>query len=235
MNIVVIIPTYNEIENIDLVINKLKSIDKKLRLIIVDDSSADGTALKAKEIAKKSDKGFIKVIQRNRKMGLGTAYIRGFTEALKSNAQIVIQMDADLSHPPHKLDDFINILKNYDVVIGSRYISGGGIDPKCGILRILLSKFSNFLIRKILGVKIIDVTSGFKAYRREVLEKIQLDKFLSSGFIFQSEIIFECYRENFKMKEIPYFFESRNFGESKLSFGVIFEALIKLILIRLKK
>jgi dolichol-phosphate mannosyltransferase len=233
--IVVVIPTYNEVENIGIIINKLNLLELNLGFIIVDDSSPDGTADKAIEISRLLDGTFFRVIRRERKSGIAKAYIQGFTEAINSGADIIIQMDADLSHPPEKIKDLVIELNEFDVVIASRYISEGGTDKEYGIFRLLLSKYSNFFIRIFLGIKVFDITSGYKGYKSEVLKQIDFKKIISTGYIFQSEMIFECNKKNFKMKEIPYVFRSRNFGNSKLTIKIIIEAVYKLFLISLKK
>ena len=182
--IIVVIPTYNEVENIGIIINELNLLELNLGFIIVDDSSPDGTADKAIEISRLLDGTFFRVIRRERKSGIAKAYIQGFTEAINSGADIIIQMDADLSHPPEKIKDLVIELNEFDVVIASRYIPDGGTDKEYGIFRLLLSKYSNFFIRVFLGIKVFDITSGYKGYKSAVLKQIDFKKLYRQDIFF---------------------------------------------------
>ena len=176
-NVAVIVPTYNEAENIPALSRRLSALDiENLRLIIVDDNSPDGTADVAKSVESEF-KGSIDVISRESKQGLGTAYIAGFSHALDQDADFIIQMDADLSHSPEYIPAFLEELSDNDVVVGSRYIKGGGVDKSWTLKRRLLSSWGNIFIRSITGVKVKDVTSGFKAYRRDALGKLDFSSF----------------------------------------------------------
>ena len=230
----VIIPSYNRANVIGRAINSvLNQTFRNFELLIIDDGSSDGTCSKLQKMASDST-DYFKIIQRGRKMGIGSAYVEGFIAALQSEAQYIVQMDADLSHPPERVKNLVKGLIHADVVSGSRYIDGGMMDSRCGFSRALTSKFGNYFIRKLLGLKIRDVTSGFKAYKRFVVQTINLREFRIKGFGFQVEMAYKCSRRGHTIVEIPYVFEKRNAGRSKFSVGIIFEALVKLVLLRIR-
>ncbi len=233
VEIAVVIPTYNEAENIDTITQQLLQLGiPRLGIIIIDDGSPDGTGEIADRLAEQHARRFI-VVHRVGKQGLGTAYIRGFAAALKTNARIIVQMDCDLSHPTAELPLMLAALKNADIVVGSRYAKDGGVDPEWSMKRVLLSKWANVGIRFILGLKVHDATSGFKAYRRTALEAIDLDRLKLSGFGFQAEVAYRAQQQPLRISEHPYLFMERTAGKSKMSIGIAIEAFWRLTLLRL--
>ena len=231
---VIVIPTYNEADNLPLIVKDISSLGiSNVGFIIVDDGSPDGTGIVADKLSDKFQ-GFFKVIHRKEKMGLGTAYVEGFMCALENKAKKIIQMDADFSHPPKELLSMNNLLDTKDIVVGSRYIDGGGVDPNWSLLRKSISSFGNFGIRLLMGLEVRDVTSGFKGYNSRVFEKVILSKLKLKGFGFQAEVGYWCLRENLMIAEQPYIFIDSKLGMSKMSFGIIIEALFKLLLIRIR-
>jgi dolichol-phosphate mannosyltransferase len=232
MNAIVIIPTYNEAENIHRLVSSLLSLNiPYLSLLIVDDNSPDGTGTLAESLAKKHD-GLVRVIHRKSKLGLGTAYIEGFQQAIKLGADVVVEMDADFSHNPKYIPIMLEQILEYDIVVASRYTSGGQADTNWGILRILLSRLGNIYASLITGVKVKDSTSGFKAIRTSVIESLHFDSFTCNGFAFQVEMAYKCERKGFRILEIPIMFTDRENGSSKINSKIIIEALIKIPLMR---
>jgi dolichol-phosphate mannosyltransferase len=230
----VIIPTYNEKENIEKIILKVFSLAKKFDILIVDDGSPDGTASIVKNIQFKfPDSLYIE--ERTGKLGLGTAYIHGFKWALKNNYDYIFEMDADFSHNP---DDLIKLLdacslSNGDVSIGSRYINGVNI-VNWPMSRLLMSFFASKYVKIITGMPIQDSTAGFKCYKKEVLQKINLDKIQFVGYAFQIEMKFTAWKYGFKIIEVPVIFTDRQEGDSKMSSGIFFEAFIGVIQMKIK-
>ena len=222
MKILIISPTYNEEKNISELIDKKFKLKISINLLIIDDNSPDGTADIVKHAMKTNEN--IHLIERENKLGLGTAYCRGFEYALKNNYDCVVQMDADLSHNP---DDIINLIKyyeNYDLIIGSRYSNGVNV-LNWPMSRLLLSYFANCYARYLTMVPIMDLTGGFKCFKRKVLEAIDLTKIRSEGYSFQIEMNFLAYNKGFKLKEIPITFTDRTVGESKMNINIIYEAI----------
>ncbi|MBK50191.1 MAG: polyprenol monophosphomannose synthase [SAR202 cluster bacterium] len=230
----VIIPTYNEAGNLPVLIKNIfdQSI-QNLHLLIIDDSSPDGTAIIANQLAKEYP-GKIELIQREAKLGLGSAYKIGYQKAIASDVDIVVQMDADLSHSPQYIPEFLKQLDNADIVIGSRYIEGGKVDRDWNLLRKMISKLGVISIRIVTGLKIKDVTSGFKAYKIEVLKALNLEGLKCDGFGFQAEMIHSCAQSGYLIKEHPIYFRDRTKGKSKMSIQIILEAIKYLTLIRFK-
>ena len=230
----VIIPTYNEKENIEKIILKVFSLAKKFDILIVDDGSPDGTASIVKNIQFKfPDSLYIQ--ERTGKLGLGTAYIHGFKWALKNNYDYIFEMDADFSHNP---DDLIKLLdacslSNGDVSIGSRYINGVNI-VNWPMSRLLMSFFASKYVKIITGMPVQDSTAGFKCYKKEVLQKINLDKIQFVGYAFQIEMKFTAWKYGFKIIEVPVIFTDRQEGNSKMSSGIFFEAFIGVIQMKIK-
>lgn len=222
---IVIIPTYNEKENIENIIRKVFSFEKEFHVLIVDDGSPDGTANIVKTLQKEfAEKLFM--IEREGKLGLGTAYITAFHWALKRNYKFIIEMDADFSHPPHDLLNLYDAVKNKgaDVAVGSRYIKGISV-VNWPLGRILISYFASMYVRTILGVNIQDTTAGFVCYKREVLENIGIDEIKMKGYGFQIEMKFRSSVLGYKIKEVPIIFTDRTEGSSKMSGGIFSEAL----------
>ena len=218
---VVVVPTYNERENIEELIEKTLSTSPDIDILIVDDNSPDGTGEIAEKIAKENPR--VKVLHRPGKMGLGSAYVEGFKWALKENYDFVMEMDADFSHNPEDIPRFIEKIKEYDLVIGSRYTDGVSV-VNWPISRLLLSYFANIYARTVTGVPIMDLTGGFKCFRREVLESINLDTIMSDGYAFQIEMNYRAYKKGFRITEIPIIFIERRAGSSKMSKKIVWEA-----------
>ena len=234
MKTIVVIPTYNEAENLPALFDALFALQLPgLELLIVDDNSPDGTAELAHRLGQERGGG-VRVLRRPRKEGLGPAYVAGFEEALRLGAEAVVQMDADMSHPPEVLPELLNALERYDVVVASRYIPGGGASEDWGVLRRLISLGGDFYVRLITGLKVKDTKSGFKAYRRESLQALPLRSIRSRGYIFQAEALYLCQRLGLTMTEIPYTFEERAAGRSKMSLGIMVEGLWRALQMRLR-
>jgi len=233
-SICVVIPTYNEGHNIPRLIARLEALGiSDLTILLVDDNSPDGTADLAESMGKDSDI-CVCILRRTAKSGLGTAYIKGFHWALERDFNMVIQMDADLSHAPECIPKMLQLLDRYQVVVGSRYIANGSVDKHWHWARKFLSWMGNYGIRKIAGLNVNDVTSGFKAYRRSALSCIDFDLVRCRGFGFQSEIAYICQLMNFKIVELPITFSDRQLGNSKMSLGIVTEAIVKIIRMRVK-
>lgn len=228
MNILVVTPTYNEVENIKKLIPILLSLREDIHVLVVDDNSPDGTGDYVEKLSTENQRVF--VIKRAGKMGLGSAYIAGFRWALRHplHFQYIIQMDADFSHDPMKITEFITELEHYDVIVGSRYLNGVSV-VNWPLKRLMLSYFANWYARTFTGVKIKDCTGGFRAYRREVLEIIPLHYITSDGYAFQIEMNYYCQKIGCTMKEIPIIFVDRHSGTSKLSRKIVYEAIIKVL------
>jgi dolichol-phosphate mannosyltransferase len=234
MTTIVVIPTYNEADNIAAMAKELFALDvEDLQILIVDDGSPDGTGAIADDLAEKIYPDRFQVIHRTGKLGLGTAYVAGFTWALQHNADYVVQMDADFSHSPSYIPEMLKEITNYDVVVGSRYVGGGQLDERWSWWRWLLSWWANSIwTRGILGVHTKDATAGFKCWRASALETIGLKRINSNGYVFQVEMAFISEKLNFRIKEIPIYFEDRRIGQSKMSVPVKIEAALRVFEIR---
>ena len=231
---IVIIPTYNEIENIEAIIKAVFSQDKVFHILVVDDNSPDSTATKVRELQDEfKDKLFL--LHRENKTGLGTAYIAGFKWCLDKNYQYIFEMDADFSHDPNDLIKLYNAchLEQADLAIGSRYINGVNV-VNWPMSRILLSYFASKYVRFVTRMKIEDTTAGFVCYKRVVLETINLDKIEFVGYAFQIEMKFKAYLKKFHIVEVPVIFTDRKRGKSKMSGGIISEAIFGVIKMKLK-
>ena len=231
---IVIIPTYNEIENIEAIINAVFSQEKSFDILVVDDNSPDLTGLKVKELQNKfSNRLFLE--EREGKSGLGTAYIHGFKWCLTNNYSYIFEMDADFSHNPKDLIRLYNTchLEGADLAIGSRYVKGVNV-VNWPMSRVLLSYLASKYVRIITGMKIHDTTAGFVCYKRHVLESLDLDKINFTGYAFQIEMKFKAYCKKLKIVEIPVIFTDRVRGESKLSSGIISEAIFGVISMKCK-
>ncbi|MCY4545596.1 MAG: polyprenol monophosphomannose synthase [Gemmatimonadetes bacterium] len=222
MKSLIIVPTYNELENIRRLLPELMALGPDIRVLVVDDNSPDGTGKLADELAAENER--ISVLHRPGKLGLGSAYVAGFKYAIQQDVDCVFEMDADFSHDPAMIPRFIEEIASCDVVIGSRYISGINV-VNWPMSRLLLSYFANIYTRLVTGMTIRDTTSGYKCFRREVLEHIELDEVRSDGYAFQIEVNFRCWRKGYRLREIPIIFVDRRSGTSKLSQGVINEAV----------
>ncbi|NIN00125.1 MAG: glycosyltransferase [candidate division Zixibacteria bacterium] len=222
MKSLVIIPTYNERENIERIVPLVLERDPSIHVLIVDDNSPDGTGEIADRMAKENDRIF--VIHRQNKSGLGTAYITGFKFALERDFNYVFEMDCDFSHDPKYIPDFLQAIKEQDLVLGSRYIRGVNV-INWPMSRLLLSYYANVYSRIVTGLPVRDATGGFKCFRREVLEAIDLEKVRSNGYSFQIEMSFRAWKKGFRIKEIPIVFEDRRVGQSKMSKKIVREAV----------
>ncbi len=234
-NGIVIIPTYNEIENIESIIRAVFSIHKPFHILIVDDNSPDKTAEKVMELQKEFPNQLF-LGRRDKKLGLGTAYVHGFKWALKNNYNFIFEMDADFSHNPLDLEKLYDACHSNgaDLAIGSRYVTGVNV-VNWPLSRVLLSYFASVYVRMITGMKIMDATAGFICYKREVLEKIDLDKIKFIGYAFQIEMKYRAFAKNFNIQEIPVIFTDRTKGQSKMSGSIIKEAIFGVITLRIRK
>ena len=219
----VIVPTYNEKENIERLIAAVLAQDERLELLIVDDNSPDGTGDIVDRIAASNPR--VHVLHRAGKLGLGTAYVAGFKWALQRDYANVMEMDADFSHDPGHLPTFLTEVQNADLVLGSRYRFGKVTVVNWPIARLFLSYFANIYARIVTGLPLYDSTGGFKIYRRKVLEAIELDEVRSNGYAFQIEMSFRAWKRGFKIIEIPIVFTDRSEGQSKMSKQIVREAV----------
>lgn len=222
MKTIVIIPTYNEKDNIGKIIPQVLQLNPDIEVLVIDDNSPDGTAKIVEEL--KTTNSRIKLIRREKKAGLGTAYITGFHYALENGYDYIFEMDSDFSHDPAYIPDFLKAIQEADLVLGSRYIKGVNV-VNWPITRLLLSFYANVYARWVTGLPVKDSTGGFKCFKREVLEKIGLDNIHSNGYAFQIEMSFRAWKKGFKIKEIPIVFVDRRVGESKMSKKIIREAV----------
>ncbi|NMA12638.1 MAG: polyprenol monophosphomannose synthase [Chloroflexi bacterium] len=227
MKTTIVIPTYNEVENLPLLFERIFALElEDLSILIVDDNSPDGTGQLAEDLSAQYG-GRIKVLHRAGKLGLGTAYNEGFRIALADGAEAIGQMDADFSHPIDKVPLLIGLLDNCDLAIGSRYVPGGKLDESWPFYRKWLSGFGNFYARTILNLPIRDVTGGFKFWRAETLRAMPLDKIKANGYMFQVEMNYVASKLGFSMKEIPIYFQERTKGKSKMNFAIQREAAVR--------
>lgn len=217
----VIIPTYNESDNIPPLVAQILELPIDAHLIIVDDNSPDGTGALVDTMAAKDPR--VQCVHRPAKLGLGTAHIAGMRQAMALNLDPIVTMDADFSHQPHYIPNLINGLDRFDVMIGSRYVPGGGVERRTWKLR-LVSWGANFFARLVLNLKARDCTSGFRAYHRTVLESMDLDRIFSNGYSFLIELLFLCQTLGWKIGEIPIIYEDRRVGTSKISRAEIYKA-----------
>lgn len=231
---IVIIPTYNEIENIERIIHTVFQLPSQFHVLIVDDNSPDGTFQKVAELQQQyAGKLFLEV--RNKKSGLGTAYVHGFKWALTHNYPFIYEMDADFSHNPNDLEKLYLACQNgADVAIGSRYSKGVNV-VNWPLSRVLMSYFASVYVKFITGMQIHDATAGFICYKRKVLETINIDKIKFVGYAFQIEMKYRAYVHKFKIEEVPIIFTDRTLGESKMSGAIIREAVIGVIMLRIRK
>ncbi len=233
--VAVVVPTYNEAENLPILASRLFALDiPDCVLIVVDDGSPDGTGDVVLQLGNEYA-GRVELIQRGSKQGLGTAYLDGLAHALDTGADYIVHMDADLSHAPEYIPGFLKELRAADVVVGSRYVDGGGSEEEWGLKRRALSMIGNTGIRVVTGIRTRDVTSGFKGFRRDVLASLDMTEFRCRGFAFLPEETSACQRLGYSVVEHPIVFAQRASGESKLSAAIIIEALWRLLPLRFTK
>jgi dolichol-phosphate mannosyltransferase len=227
MKITLVLPTYNEAENLPKLIPILMDLPlPDLKVLVVDDNSPDGTAEIAEGLAKRYS-GRIEVLHRTGQRGLGRAYVFGFDHALKGDTNAIAQMDCDFSHPPEKLPELVAKLADCDLALGSRYITGGGVDQRWPLWRKALSRWGNFYARSILGLPIRDVTGAFRVWRRDMLERIPYQQVVSNGYVFLVEILYLARLHGCRFGEVPIYFADRQWGQSKMNFNNQLEAALR--------
>lgn len=231
----IILPTYNERENLERFVSALLEVFKTNsldgRIIVVDDGSPDGTGEIADELAARLEN--LSVIHRSRKEGIGPAYVAGFKQALTTDTQFIFEMDSDFSHDPANVPRMLKAVGGADLVLGSRYVPGGGV-KNWGLLRRIISRWGGIYARLVLGVPVNDLTGGFKCFRRKVLESLDLDSVSSHGYGFQIELTFKAIKKGFRVKEIPITFSDRALGQSKMSKRIVLEAAVMVWKLRLR-
>jgi dolichol-phosphate mannosyltransferase len=225
----VVLPTYDERENLDAIVAAILAATPDLDVLVVDDNSPDGTGALADALAAKDPR--VRVLHRERKQGLGRAYLHGFSVALEAGYGRILEMDADFSHAPDRLPSLLAASREADVVLGSRYVAGGGT-VNWGLGRKILSRGGSLYARSILGLRVRDLTGGFKCFRREVLEALDLPTVQSTGYAFQIELTYRAVRRGFKVIEVPITFADRRVGNSKMSRKIVLEAFWKVWRIR---
>ena len=232
---IVIIPTYNEIENVESIVRAVFSLHKSFHVLIIDDNSPDQTAKKVIELQKEFPTQLF-LEQRAKKSGLGTAYVHGFKWALQKDYEFIYEMDADFSHNPNDLEKLYIAchFDTADLAIGSRYVTGVNV-VNWPLSRVLLSYFASVYVRMITGMKIMDATAGFICYKRQVLESINLDKIKFIGYAFQIEMKYRIFAKGFNIQEVPVIFTDRTKGQSKMSGSIIKEAVFGVLSLRIKK
>jgi dolichol-phosphate mannosyltransferase len=232
MKALIVIPTLNERENIEQLLPAIFNLQDGIHVLIVDDNSSDGTGELAEQFAQETGK--VHVLHRPDRMGLGSAYIDGFKYALKNtDAKYVFEMDADFSHDPKFVPDFLEAIENADLVIGSRYLKGISI-VNWPLNRLIISKIGNWYASTITGLPLTDVTAGYKCFRRELLEQLDLDDLHSNGYSFQIEMNYSVWKKGFRIKEIPIVFVDRTIGESKITYGIVWEAIWRVWALKFK-
>ncbi len=225
LKVLVVVPTYNEAENVPRLIPAILGQAPNVEVLIVDDNSPDGTGAMVNEMLKTDSR--VHLLQRSGKMGLGTAYVAGFKYALQHEYDLVIEMDADFSHSPKEIPNFLKKIEEADLVLGSRYVGGVRI-LNWPIQRLMLSYSANVYTRMITGLPLSDATGGFKCFRRKVLESIDLDRIKSNGYAFQIEMSYKAWKKGFRLAEVPIVFLDRRSGVSKMSRKIIYEAAFML-------
>lgn len=227
MKITIIVPTYNEAENLPRLVSVFFALPvPELSLLIVDDNSPDGTGKMADDYALQMP-GKLEVLHRPGKMGLGSAYIMGFRHCLQRGAEAIGQMDADFSHPLEKIPELAEAIETCDVALGSRYVPGGSLDENWPLWRKGLSAWGNFYARTILNLPVRDCTGGFRLYRRETLAGMPLERVRSNGYVFQVEMAYIAYRLGFRFREVPIYFADRRWGKSKMNLRIQVEAALR--------
>ncbi len=226
MRVKVVIPTYNEAENLPGLVSALFALPLDLSVLVVDDNSPDGTGQLADELVV-NYRGRFDVIRRSGKLGLRSAYLQGFQLALTDQVDAIAQMDADFSHAPNSLVDMVSAIRDCDVVLGSRYVTGGSVDDRWSPWRKKLSRFGNFYARAILGLPFKDVTTGFRLWRREALGGMPLDRIQANGYVFLVEMAYLAHCLEYRFGEVPIYFADRKWGKSKMSFRIQMEAALR--------
>jgi dolichol-phosphate mannosyltransferase len=232
MHAIAVVPTYNERANLAELVEKIHQAAKGLHILIVDDNSPDGTGALADELRQKHPDQIF-VLHREKKEGLGKAYVDGFNEALKKDYEYILQMDADLSHDPAHLPRFFEQIENHDLVVGSRYLHGISV-VNWDLKRLIMSKLATNYVRFVTRMPFTDATSGFKCWRRAALEAIGYEDVFSSGYVFLVEMKYKAYRRGFRVTEVPIIFVERKSGNSKLDWSVIWEAIWGVLRLRIK-
>lgn len=228
---ILLVPTYNEKENLRNLVERVSTV-ANIDILIIDDNSPDGTGRLADVLATQFPHVF--TLHRGKRAGLGPAYISGFHWALDRHYEHILQMDADLSHPPDLIPKLLELIQTHDMVLGSRWVPGGGT-REWSVLRQFISRMGSFYARSILGISIRDATCGFKCIRREVLERIAIDTLESAGYVFQIEMTYRAVKAGFNVYETPIVFRERNLGDSKMSWRIVVEAVLRVPLLRRSK
>lgn len=232
MKITIILPTYNEAENIPRLVDAIFSLARAdIRLLFIDDNSPDGTGKIIDRLAAEHPER-VQVIHREGKLGLGSAYIRGFQTLFETDVEVIGMMDSDFSHDPHKLPEMIDALENADVAIGSRYVPGGSVDKDWPIWRKGLSAWANFYARTILSLPIKDITTGYRLWRIDTLKGMPIERILSSGYVFLVEMVYVAHKLGYRITEVPIYFADRKFGKTKMDFKNQIEAAIRVWQVR---
>lgn len=230
--ILIVIPTYNESESLPIITRAIFELGLDVQILVVDDNSPDGTGLIAEDLRRQYDER-VHVLHRPGKEGFGPAYVAGFRQALTMGFPLIVQMDADLSHQPEHIPEMLNCIEGHDVVVGSRFVTGGGVDPSWGWHRKALSAWANRIYTPtILGMNMKDATGGYRMWRADTLRGIGLERVKSNGYVFQIEMIYLTYRLGYRITETPIFFPDRRYGESKMSANVALEAALRVFEIR---
>ena len=232
MRAVVVVPTYNEADNLETLVQQIQQHADGMHILIVDDNSPDGTGKLADTLSEKNGCA-ISVIHRTQKAGLGPAYVHGFKHALEKGYDIILQIDADLSHDPAVIPAFLENIRSADLVIGSRYLRGVSV-LNWDFKRLILSKLATKYIQFITRMPLSDATGGYNCWRRETLEAIGFDGAFSNGYLFSAELKYKAYRKGFKLVEIPIVFTERDLGKSKMNWGIIWEAIWGVFKLRIK-
>lgn len=227
MRIAIVLPTYNEAENLPKLVSALLSLPLDIFVLVVDDHSPDGTGEIADQLSDQYPTKIF-VLHRAGKAGLRSAYVEGFQKSFETGAEAIVQMDADFSHDPAVLPEMARRIASCDVVMGSRYVQGGSLDERWPAWRKLLSAFGNFYARTLLGFPLRDVTTGYRIWRREVLQSMPLERIRSNGYIFLVEMAYVAYLMNYKISEVPIHFADRRWGKSKMSVRIQLEAAVRI-------
>ncbi|HEY3580546.1 MAG TPA: polyprenol monophosphomannose synthase [Pyrinomonadaceae bacterium] len=233
MNSLVVVPTYNEVDNLPGIVASILEHAPQTHILIVDDNSPDGTGALADQLSH-THAGQVFVLHRARKEGLGQAYVEGFRFALDRGYDAIVQMDADFSHDPKYLPAFFEAIETNDLVIGSRYVNGISV-VNWDLKRLILSKAASFYVRLITRMPIADTTTGFKCWRREALLAIGLDQLFSNGYVFLAEMSYRAYRKGMRIKEVPIIFVERRLGRSKMNGGIMIEGVLSVLRMRLRR